>query len=135
VFPLADGLKTIYQAPMREFFLVALGGALGASGRFGVNLLAPWSGAGVPWGTLAINVIGGAAMGALFAFAADNRPLMLLLGVGVLGGFTTFSAFSIETVRLLQRGDMGTAVTYVALSVTLSIAAAFAGLALARSAA
>jgi fluoride exporter len=118
---------------MREFLLVALGGALGASGRFGVNLLVPWSGAGVPWATLIVNVIGGAAMGALFAFAAENRPLMLLLGVGVLGGFTTFSAFSIETVRLLQRGDAGTAATYIALSVTLSIAATFAGHALARS--
>ena len=118
---------------MREFLLVALGGALGASGRFGVNLLAPWSGVGMPWATLVVNVVGGAAMGALFAVASENRPLMLLLGVGVLGGFTTFSAFSMETVRLIERGDMGAAGVYVALSVTLSIAATQAAWALTRS--
>lgn len=118
---------------MREFLLVALGGALGASGRFGVNLLAPWSGAGLPWGTLAINVVGGFAMGVLFALSADNRPVLLFAGVGVLGGFTTFSAFSIETVRLMQRGDVGTAAIYAVLSVIASVGAAFAGFMLARS--
>ncbi|MBL8558538.1 MAG: CrcB family protein [Hyphomonadaceae bacterium] len=118
---------------MREFLLVALGGALGASGRFGVNLLAPWGGTGVPWGTLAINAVGGLAMGLLFHFAADNRPLLLFAGIGVLGGFTTFSAFSMETVRLMQRGDVATAAIYVVLSVILSVGAAFAGFAAARS--
>lgn len=118
---------------MREFLLVALGGALGASGRFGVNLLAPWSGLGVPWGTLAINVLGSFAMGALFALSAENRPVLLFAGVGVLGGFTTFSAFSIETVRLMQRGDIGTAALYAGLSLMASIGGAFAGYMLARS--
>jgi len=118
---------------MREFLLVALGGALGASGRFGVNLLAPWGGVGVPWGTLAVNIAGGLAMGALFSFAADNRPLLLFAGIGVLGGFTTFSAFSMETVRLMLRGDVATAAIYVVLSVIASVSAAFAGYMLARS--
>jgi CrcB protein len=118
---------------MREFLLVALGGALGASGRFGVNLIAPWGGAGMPWATLVVNVIGGAAMGALYALAAENRPLMLFLGVGVLGGFTTFSAFSMETVRLLHAGDAATAGLYAALSLFLSAGAAFAAFAIARS--
>jgi fluoride exporter len=118
---------------MRDLLLVALGGALGASGRFGVNELLPWNGAGVPWATLGVNVLGGAAMGALFALAGDNRALMLALGVGVLGGFTTFSAFSMETVRLMQRGEAATAGLYVALSVALSIGAAFLGFSLARS--
>jgi len=118
---------------MREFLLVALGGALGASGRFGVNLLAPWSGAGLPWGTLAINVVGGFAMGVLFALGADNRPVLLFAGVGVLGGFTTFSAFSMETVRLMQRGDIGTAAIYALVSVLASVGAAFAGFMLGRS--
>lgn len=118
---------------MRDLLLVALGGALGASGRYGVNQLLPWSGAGVPWATLAANVVGGFAMGVLFALAGDNRAVMLALGVGVLGGFTTFSAFSMETVRLLQRGDAGTAALYVGVSVILSVGAALAGFSLARS--
>lgn len=131
--PLAVAPKTLYEAAMREFLLVALGGALGASGRFGVNLLAPWGGVGMPWGTLAVNVVGGFAMGLLFAFAAENRALLLFAGVGVLGGFTTFSAFSMETVRLLQRGDVASAGLYAALSVIASVGAAFAGYMLARS--
>ena len=118
---------------MREFLLVALGGALGACGRFGVNLLAPWGGAGLPWGTLGVNVLGGLVMGALFALAADNRALLLFGGVGLLGGFTTFSAFSMETVRLIERGDVGLAGLYAALSVLLSVGAAFAGYMAARS--
>ena len=118
---------------MREFLLVALGGALGACGRFGVNLLAPWGGAGMPWGTLAVNAIGGLVMGALFATAADNRALLLFGGVGVLGGFTTFSAFSMETVRLMQRGEMALAAIYATLSVLLSVGAALAGYMGARS--
>jgi len=118
---------------MREFLFVALGGALGASGRFGVHLLAPWTGAGLPWGTLAVNVAGSFAMGVLFSFAADNRPLLLFAGIGVLGGFTTFSAFSMETVRLMQRGDVATAAIYAVLSVIASMGAAFAGFMLARS--
>ena len=112
---------------MREFLLVALGGALGAGGRFGVNLLAPWGGAGVPWATLAVNVLGGLLMGALVAAAAENRALLLFGGVGALGGFTTFSAFSMETVRLIQGGEVALAAIYAALSVILSVAAAFAG--------
>lgn len=118
---------------MREFLLVALGGALGASGRFGVNLLAPWSGAGVPWGTLAVNTIGGFAMGLLFSVAVDNRPLLLFAGIGVLGGFTTFSAFSMETVRLIERGDATTALLYAAASVIASAGAAYLGFMLTRS--
>lgn len=118
---------------MRDLLLVALGGALGAGGRFGVNQLLPWSGEGLPWATLVVNVVGGFAMGALFALAGDNRTVMLALGAGVLGGFTTFSAFSLETVRLLQRGDAGAAALYVGVSVIASIGAAFAGFVLARS--
>ena len=118
---------------MREFLLVALGGALGACGRFGVNLLAPWGGQGVPLGTLAVNVLGGLIMGALFATATDNRALLVFGGVGVLGGFTTFSAFSMETVRLMLRGDVALAAIYATLSVLLSVGAAFAGYLGARS--
>lgn len=118
---------------MRDLLLVAIGGALGASGRYGVALLgARWS-ESFPWATLATNVAGGFAMGVLIGAAADQRALVLLLGVGVLGGFTTFSAFSIETVRLIERGAAGAALAYALASVLLCVAAAFAGLALTRS--
>ncbi len=119
---------------MREFLLVALGGALGASGRYGVSLLTmrQW-GANPIWGTLLVNVAGGLAMGLLAGFAADKRALVLLLGVGVLGGFTTFSAFSIEIVRMIDRGDAHLAAGYALASVFLSVAAAYAGLIFARS--
>jgi CrcB protein len=119
---------------MRDVLLVALGGALGASGRYGVSL---WSarafGDALPWGTLAVNVAGGFAMGVLAGLAGDRRDLMLLLGVGVLGGFTTFSAFSIEVVRLAERGAASTAALYALASVILSVAAAFAGIMCARA--
>ena len=119
---------------MREFLLVALGGALGASGRYGVSLLAArqW-GEAVPWGTLIVNVVGGLAMGLLAGFAADKRALLLLLGVGVLGGFTTFSAFSIEIVRMIEKGEAPLAAGYALASVLLSVGAALAGLMIARS--
>jgi fluoride exporter len=119
---------------MREFLLVALGGALGASGRYGVSLFAvrQW-GAGLPWGTLLINVTGGFAMGLLAGLAGERRDLMLLLGVGVLGGFTTFSAFSIEVVRLIDKGQAPVAAGYALASMLLSVGAAFTGLMIARS--
>ena len=119
---------------MREFLLVAVGGALGASGRYGVSLLAlrQW-GSNPVWATLFVNVIGGFAMGLLAGFAADKRALVLLLGVGVLGGFTTFSAFSIEIVRMIDRGATTLAASYALGSVLLSIGAAFSGLMITRS--
>lgn len=118
---------------MRDLLLVAAGGALGAGGRYGVSLLAlrHW-GAGAPWGTLIVNVAGGFAMGLLAGLAGDRRGIVLLLGVGVLGGFTTFSAFSIELVRMLERGDAAPAALYAVASVVLSVGAAYAGLLVAR---
>ncbi|MDX2233439.1 MAG: CrcB family protein [Hyphomonadaceae bacterium] len=118
---------------MRDFLLVAMGGALGAAARYGVTLAAArcW-GQAAPWGTLIVNVAGGFAMGLLAGLAGDRRDLMLVLGAGVLGGFTTFSAFSIEMVRMIERGEMGLAALYLAASVTLAVGAAFAGLMTAR---
>jgi len=119
---------------MRDVLLVALGGALGAGGRYGVSL---WSarafGEGLPWGTLAVNVVGGFAMGLLAGLAGERRDLVLLLGVGLLGGFTTFSAFSIEIVRMAERGAVAPAAAYALASVTFSVGAAFAGLVCARA--
>lgn len=119
---------------MRDLLLVAVGGAIGASGRYGVSLAAArLLGAGFPWGTLFVNVLGGLAMGWLAGAFAERRDLQLLLGVGVLGGFTTFSAFSIEIVRMLDRGAVAPAAAYAAASVALAVGAAFAGYAMARA--
>ncbi len=122
---------------MHHLFLVMLGGAIGAGARHlvGRAALALW-GPGFPVGTLAVNVIGGLAMGLLAGWlatrASGDEALRYLLGVGVLGGFTTFSAFSLETVMMIERGDVATALFYILASVVLAIGALFAGLQVSR---
>ncbi len=122
---------------MHHLFLVMLGGAVGAGARHlvGRAALAIW-GPGFPIGTLAVNIIGGFAMGLLAAWlatrASGDEALRYLLGVGVLGGFTTFSAFSLETVLMIERGELATALLYIFASVALSIGALFAGLQFSR---
>lgn len=118
---------------MTHILLVALGGAVGSMARYGVGLAAArWLGLGFPWGTLAVNVIGGLAMGLLAArVGPEQENLRLLLGVGLLGGFTTFSAFSLETVRLMQQAPAHGAL-YVAASLILSVGACWAGMILGR---
>lgn len=122
---------------MHHLFLVMLGGAIGAGARHlvGRAALALW-GPGFPVGTLAVNVIGGLAMGLLAGWlatrASGDEALRYLLGVGVLGGFTTFSAFSLETVLMIERGEMTTALFYILASVVLSVGALFAGLQVSR---
>ena len=119
---------------MNPILLVVMGGALGSLGRFGVGLLcAKLFGADYPWGTLSVNIIGGFAMGMVFAYFADNRPMTLLLATGVLGGFTTFSAFSLETVRMIERGAIPLALGYVAASVVFACMAVWAGLSVGRA--
>ena len=117
-------------------FQVALGGALGASGRYLTGLaMARLLGRGFPWGTLVVNILGSFAMGVLVVVLAQlsaNRLAPFLM-TGVLGGFTTFSAFSLDVATLYERGDVGQAAIYVAASVGVSLAALFAGLFLTRS--
>ncbi len=115
-----------------------IGGAVGSALRYLLGRLAfALFGPGFPWGTLAANLLGGLAMGLLAgwlvrAMPASGEQWRLLLGVGVLGGFTTFSSFSLETVNMLQRGDYGIAAAYIGVSVAGAILALFAGLTLAR---
>lgn len=118
---------------MTQILLVALGGALGAVARFATGVgLARWLGLAFPWGTLTVNIVGGLAMGVLVArVGPEQEALRLALGVGVLGGFTTFSAFSLETVRLMAH-QPGLAALYVIASVVLSVGACWAGLSLGR---
>ena len=123
---------------MTRFLLVAAGGAIGSVARYGVGMaaqrLAPAS--AWPWGTLVVNVAGGLMMGLLAGWlhrgAADQADLRALIGVGLLGGFTTFSAFSLETALMIERREIGAAALYVGLSVLLAIGALFIGLMLAR---
>lgn len=125
---------------MNHLLLVMLGGAIGAGARHltGRAALALW-GPGFPWGTLMVNLLGGMLMGLLAGWlaarASGDEALRYLLGVGVLGGYTTFSAFSLETANMLQRGDHGVALLYILASVAGSILALFAGLQIARVAA
>lgn len=122
---------------MTGFLLVFLGGGLGAALRHGVNLAsARLLGTGFPYATLIENVSGSLVMGVLagyFAFKGDaSQPMRLFLATGVLGGYTTFSAFSLDTALLWERGELALAALYVVGSVALSIAGLFAGLALVR---
>ncbi|MGK6318150.1 fluoride efflux transporter CrcB [Sphingomonas sp. DT-204] len=115
-----------------NLLLVMLGGAVGAGARHLVGRLTlALFGPGYPWGTLAVNLIGGLAMGLLAGILARGswgEPMRLLLGVGILGGFTTFSAFSLDVVTMIERGQAVTAIGYVLVSVIGSVLALFAGL-------
>lgn len=115
---------------------IASGGALGSLLRFAVGRLLPTAPAALPWGTLGINVFGSFALG-LLAGAPLARPdaspaLRAFLAVGLLGGFTTFSAFSVETLTLAQSVSLVKAGLYAVLSVLLAVAAAALGLSLTR---
>jgi fluoride exporter len=117
-------------------FSVALGGAIGASLRYLTNVSAlRLFGSGFPVATLVVNVLGSFLMGVLVVVLArkGGNHLAPFLMTGILGGYTTFSAFSLDALTLWERGEALTAFAYVAASVLLSLAAIAAGLALARS--
>jgi CrcB protein len=120
---------------MIGYLLVALGGALGAAARYGVGELGLRFGwGGFPWATLIVNVAGGLAMGVLAGLVAQGGgALRLFAGVGVLGGFTTFSAFSLDALRLIEAGETAASLAYVAASVAFSIGACWFGLTLVRT--
>jgi CrcB protein len=126
------------SSPLAASGLVALGGGAGAlaryqTGRLLTLLLGPATVATFPWATLAVNVIGSLAMGLLAGWLArfgsgGGETWRLLVGVGLLGGFTTFSAFSLELMLLIERGQAGTAFTYAAISVLAGLTALYLGL-------
>jgi CrcB protein len=123
---------------MTHLLLVATGGALGSVARYLTGLFTlRWFGPGYPWGTLAVNIIGGLLIGIIAETIArrfdGSQELRLFLVTGILGGFTTFSAFSLEVAAMAERGDVGSAIGYVAVSVAISVGAVFAGLALVRA--
>lgn len=121
------------------YLIVFLGGGLGAMLRHGVNLLGArlFPGAGFPLATLTVNITGSIVMGvlaAIFAFKGGGpQHWRLFLTTGILGGYTTFSSFSLDAAVLYERGDLLSTVVYVLASVALSIAGLFFGLIIARS--
>ena len=123
---------------MYHVVLVAIGGAIGSSLRHLVNVAAMrLVGASFPWGTMVINIAGSFAMGVFIEvlarrFNASNE-LRLFVATGILGGFTTFSAFSLDFAVLWERGAAGQAFAYAAGSVVISLLALFAGLWFVRS--
>jgi CrcB protein len=126
---------------MQSYLLVGIGGGLGAVLRFAVSgVVGRWWSAGFPLATFLINVSGSLAMGVLVGVLARTLPAWqeearLFVAVGVLGGFTTFSAFSLDTVTLIERGELGTAAAYALLSVAGAVLGLYVGLVLTRAAA
>lgn len=121
---------------IQSILQVALGGAIGAVLRYLTNVgTRHMFGPGYPYGTLVVNILGSFAMGVLVVILAKKggNHLAPFLLTGVLGGFTTFSAFSLDTLTIWERGEPVSAFVYVAASVLLSLAAIVAGLAFARS--
>ena len=124
---------------MAVWVAVAIGGALGSVARYGtVVVVGRWVGVGFPYGVLLVNVIGGFVMGALVEWMttawSPSDAMRAFFTVGVLGGFTTFSAFSLDVWQLLEKGLYGPAIVYILASVILSVAALAAGLTLTRMA-
>jgi len=139
--------RAMPQPPSPSFMtaslLVAAGGALGSwlrfcVGRAWVVAIGPMKAGLFPWGTLTVNVLGSLAMGLLTGWLArlgpHNEATRLLLAVGVLGGFTTFSSFSLDVVSMLQRGQSGAGLIYLAVSLAAGLAGLWLGLQLMRAA-
>jgi len=121
---------------VRPYVVVAVGGALGALARYGVQLGLPHSPGAWPWATVAVNLTGclliGLLLAVLLARAPDHPWLRPFLATGVLGGYTTFSTFSVDAVQLVEAGRWPLAVAYVLVSVLGGLAAVVLGLGVGR---
>lgn len=122
---------------LRELAVVAVGGGCGSALRHLVSVAATrWAGESLPWGTLTVNLVGSFALAALTGLLAspdDPRPtLRLLVAVGLLGGFTTYSTFNLDVLRLLQQGRSAAALGYATLTLGACLLAGAAGLALSQ---
>lgn len=120
------------------FLLVFIGGGIGSALRHGSALVAArWFGTGLPYGTLFVNIFGSFVMGLITEYWALKsglpQPVRLFLTTGIIGGFTTFSTFSLDTAVLWERGQSLATLAYVLGSVVVSIGALFAGLAVVRT--
>ncbi|MQP67684.1 fluoride efflux transporter CrcB [Niveispirillum sp. SYP-B3756] len=122
---------------MKMVLYVAFGGALGSVARYlTAQGMGRWLGADFPWATLTVNIVGSTIMGLLVGmmahFWSPPPELRAFLTVGILGGFTTFSTFSLDVATLLERGDLGGAAFYLLASLIVAIGGLFAGLYLVR---
>jgi CrcB protein len=121
---------------MGPYLIIFAGAGLGGMARHAVNMAAARLGVGFPWGTFAVNVAGSFLMGVLAAWFASRtgvpQPVKLFLTTGVLGGFTTFSAFSLDSAAMWERGAFAELALYAGGSVVLAIAGLFAGMAAVR---
>jgi CrcB protein len=110
---------------------IAVGGVLGAEARYGISVAVPHSPAAFPWSTLVINTVGCLVIGVLMVSITEvitpHRLLRPFVGVGILGGFTTFSTYTVDTQRLLLAGRPGVAVTYVGGTLVAAMAAVWLG--------
>jgi CrcB protein len=126
----------MHEAPVVG--VVALGGGLGALSRYGLAEALPTPASGFPWATFATNVLGCLLIGVLMVLVTEARPAHRLvrpfLGVGVLGGFTTFSTYAVETSGLLRHGEAGLAVVYLAGTLLAAMLAVVAGVIVTRAA-
>jgi fluoride exporter len=121
-----------------QILIVAVGGAVGSVCRFLTGVFVTrLAGPAFPWGTLTVNVVGSFAIGFLAELVARklnaSMEMRLLIVVGFLGGFTTFSSFSLDTIALIERGATAAALSYVLASVVISLLATFGGLAFGRA--
>ena len=131
------GVSAIWENAAMNYLLVFVGGGLGASLRHFINVTcARCLGTAFPWGTFIINITGSTVMGLIAGYLAfkgeASQPWRLFLMTGILGGYTTFSAYSLDAALLYERGELASAALYIVGSVALSIAGLFAGLALVR---
>lgn len=118
---------------MNPYLLVGLGGALGAMARYGIGTAVPVPANGFPLATALINIAGSLAMGVLIGVLAKTTPqyqneIRLFVAVGIFGGFTTFSSFSLDAITLIERGDFLLATAYIVGSVVLSLTGLYVGL-------
>jgi len=121
-----------------KLLLIALGGAVGTSLRYGIAVgMLKWLGNAFPFGTLTANVLGSFLLGVVMESVGDRElagvQLKLILGTGVMGGFTTYSSFNLETIRLAEQGAWGRAGLYLGVTLVVCVVAGVGGVALARS--
>ncbi len=121
-----------------EYIAIALGGGIGAVLRYWITLLVQsWTGPGFPYGTLAVNVVGSLLIGFIVVFLHHrfhgNEIVRLFLVIGVLGGFTTFSTFSLDTVYLIQSGFLVKAMSNIIISFCSCVFSVYVGMEIARS--
>jgi CrcB protein len=124
------------RPPWVVLFVVAAGGVLGAEARYGLTVLWPRPAAGFPWATFVTNVSGCFAIGVLMVLVTEtwaaHHLLRPFLGTGVLGGYTTFSTYVVDTQRLVTAGRAGTGLLYLAVTLVVALAAGYAGITLTR---